>query len=161
MNDDNRRAPGSQDGRGDSTRVGTSERDAAIALLAEHWHAGRLDPGEHELRVTRARAAVTRADLDSLFTDLPAPGSGPAATGDVTVRGAGGVTVEGAGGFLQRKRDTAMALVPFAALVLFFVTGSWLWFLMVPVLGILLYGPGGKKGSRQRGRGEPDRGSHQ
>jgi hypothetical protein len=130
-------------------------------LLAEHWRAGRLDPGEHELRVTRARAAVTQADLDSLFTDLPAPDPAPpASTGDVAARGTGGVTVQDAGGFLEGKRDTVMALAPFAALVLFFVTGSWLWFLMVPVLGILLYGPGGKKGSRQRGRDDRGRGSH-
>ncbi|MHB8186095.1 MAG: DUF1707 domain-containing protein [Dermatophilaceae bacterium] len=38
-------------------RVGNTERDEAIALLDEQWQAGRLDPGEHELRVARAKAA--------------------------------------------------------------------------------------------------------
>lgn len=88
-----------------------------MGLLEEHWHAGRLDPGEHELRVTRARAAVTQADLDVLFTDLPA--LSPAAVP------AGEVSVQGAGGFLDSKRDTIIALTPFAATALFFATGSF------------------------------------
>jgi Domain of unknown function (DUF1707) len=50
---------GSDDGGGSLTRVGTAERGKAVALLTEHWQAGRLDPGEHERRVTRAREAVT------------------------------------------------------------------------------------------------------
>jgi len=44
-----------------------------------------------------------------------------------------------------------MALTPFAALILFFVTGSWLWFLAIPVMGILLYGPEGRRKSGRRG----------
>src|SRR5690349_11511815 len=58
-------------------RVGNAERDAAVTALNEHWQAGRLDPAEHERRTTAAYAAVTRADLDALFADLP--GGGPAA----------------------------------------------------------------------------------
>ena len=45
----------------------------------EHGHClfdGRLDPGEDELRVTRAKVAVTQADLDGPFVDLPKPGRG-------------------------------------------------------------------------------------
>lgn len=60
----------------DVIRVGTAERQAAIDLLGEHWRAGRLDPSEHEARTTKAFAAVTRGDLDALFSDLPR-GSGP------------------------------------------------------------------------------------
>ena len=145
MSDDNRGMAGPDDGTGNSTRVSSDERDEAVALLAEHWHAGRLDPSEHELRVTRARASVTRADLDVLFTDLPAPA--PLGGGGSS----GPATASGAGGFLEGKRETIMALTPFAALVLFFVTGSWLWFLMVPVMGILVFGPGGKKNRPGRG----------
>jgi len=149
MSDESYRATGSGDAKGNTTRVGTFERDEAIALLAEHWHAGRLDPGEHELRVTRAKAAVTRADLDALFVDLPPAGPAPASSGAVVASGTQGP--------LAGKRDTIIALTPFAALALFFVTHSWLWFLMVPVMGILLYGPEGKKGSR-RGRRRDGRG---
>lgn len=135
---------GSGDGESMSKRVGNQERDVAVALLDEHWRAGRLDPGEHELRVTRARAAMTQADLDVLFTDLPRAGQAPVSTG--------AVVTSGTGGFLENKRDTIIALTPFAALVLFFTTGyNWLWFLMVPVMGILLYGPDGAKPKRQRG----------
>jgi hypothetical protein len=148
MSNENGEAPGSEDGIGNTTRVGTAERDEALARLAEHWQAGRLDPAEHELRVTRARAAVTRADLEVLFADLPQPGPPRATTG--------AVSTTGNGGYFEGKRETIMALTPFAALVLFFITHSWLWFLMVPVMGILVYGPGGnpedRKGSRQRGR---------
>ena len=152
-------APGAGEGMGDTTRVGTAERDRAVALLGEHWRAGRLDPAEHELRVTKAKVAVTRADLDVLFADLPDTGPGPApatATGATpepsgTARGA--VAPAGATGLMGGMRDTIMALTPFAALLLFFVTGSWLWFLAIPVMGILLFGPEGKKSRRGDKRG--------
>ena len=143
MSNERRGVAGSDDGRGDTTRVGTAEREAAVALLAEHWRAGRLDPGEHERRVTRARQAVTRGDLDALFTDLPPAGPAQEPTG--------AVTSAGGSGFLEGGRDKVMALAPFAALLLFFLTGSWLWFLMIPVMGIVLYGPEGMRKSGQRG----------
>src|ERR1035437_969756 len=57
VSNENREGAGSDDGIGNTARVGNAERDKVIALLGEHWRAGRLDPGEHELRVTRARAA--------------------------------------------------------------------------------------------------------
>lgn len=48
-----------------------------------------------------------------------------------------------------RIGDTVMALTPFLALGLFFLTGflggfawAWLWFLLIPVVGIIIYGPG-------------------
>jgi len=144
MSDESFGVAGSDDGMGNSTRVGNSEREAAIAFLADHWHAGRLDPGEHELRVTRAMAAVTQADLDALFADLPQPGPAPVSTG--------AVAAHNTRGFLESKRDTIIALTPFAALALFFMTGSWLWFLMIPVMGILLYGPEGKRKPGRQGR---------
>jgi hypothetical protein len=154
MSDENRGAAGTGDDMGDTTRVGTSERDSAVAVLGEHWRAGRLDPAEHELRVTRARAAVTQADLDVLFADLPqagptaAPATGPTPEATGAGKATGAVAPAGGPGFLAGKRDTIMALTPFAALFLFFVTGSWLWFLAIPVMGILLFGPEGKKSRR-------------
>ncbi len=151
MSNENRGVAGSGEGMGDTTRVGTAERDKAVAQLGEHWRAGRLDPAEHELRVTRARAAVTQDDLDVLFADLPQAGPAPSPEPAGAVAATGAVASAGAAGFLEGKRDTIIALTPFAALFLFFVTGSWLWFLMIPVMGILLYGPEGKK-SRQRGQ---------
>jgi hypothetical protein len=51
---------------------------------------------------------------------------------------------------------TIMAFVPFIALGLFFLTGhfgsyawSWLWFLLVPIAGIIIYGPGAEYRSRR------------
>jgi hypothetical protein len=146
MSEENGGVPGSAGDKGNSTRVGSAERDEAVSLLGGHWKAGRLDPAEHELRVARARVAVTQADLDVLFTDLPQPA--PVATPAAGSVPNGTVPVGGVEGFLEGKRETIMALTPFAALILFFVTGSWLWFLMVPVMGILVYGPGGKKKPR-------------
>ena len=149
MSNESGEVAGSDDGRRDTTRVGNAEREQAIALLAEHWRAGRLDPAEHERRVTQARQAVTKADLDALFADLPLAGPAPVSTGPVV----SGPVVSGAtsAGFLGTGRDTIMALTPFAALILFFVTGNWLWFLANPVMGILLYGPEGRRKSGPRG----------
>lgn len=51
-----------------------SDRDrqaAAGRLLAAHAE-GRLDLTEYDARVARAYAAVTYADIDALFVDLPA-----------------------------------------------------------------------------------------
>lgn len=56
------------------------------------------------------------------------------------------VSTEPGSSMPQRRRwDTVrqvlMGLAPIAALVLFFLTRSWLWFLAIPAVGILLYGP--------------------
>ncbi|MCK0091149.1 DUF1707 domain-containing protein [Rhodococcus sp. F64268] len=52
-------------------RIGTAEREEAIALLGEHFAAGRLSLVEFDDRVALATQAVTRADLVPLFSDLP------------------------------------------------------------------------------------------
>ena len=54
-------------------RVGDADRTAALDALGEHLAAGRLDVDEFGDRSARAAAAVHRADLEVLFTDLPAP----------------------------------------------------------------------------------------
>ncbi|MDR5700563.1 hypothetical protein [Agromyces aerolatus] len=49
-----------------------------------------------------------------------------------------------------RVGATIMALTPFVALVLFLIFGfalgawawAWVWFLLIPVVGIIIYGPG-------------------
>lgn len=45
----------------------------------------------------------------------------------------------------RRTRNTIMGLAPLVALVLFFLTRSWMWFLLVPVVGVLLYGADGDR----------------
>lgn len=55
------------------TRVGDAERETAVAALGEHFAAGRIDRDELDGRLEAAYAALTRADLDRLFADLPGP----------------------------------------------------------------------------------------
>lgn len=54
-------------------RVGDADRGAALDALGEHLAAGRLDVDEFGDRSALAAVAVHRADLEALFTDLPAP----------------------------------------------------------------------------------------
>lgn len=56
-----------------------------------------------------------------------------------------GTSAPGRRGLSVWTRNTLMGLAPLAALVLFFVTKSWTWFLLVPVVGVLLYGARGDR----------------
>ena len=53
-------------------RIGDAAREAAVDLLRDHMAAGRLSLDELDERMAAALAAKTQADLDVLFTDLPA-----------------------------------------------------------------------------------------
>ena len=146
---------------GDSgQRISDAERQAAIDALNAHWRAGRLDPAEHERRTTAAYAAVTRGDLDALFTDLPSSTgavAGPSA--DVLEGRLAGTSRPAAdsGGFFSadswvgQHRDALMGVVPFVALALFFITKTWVWFLLIPATGVVLYA-GGDDSRRGRDR---------
>ena len=57
----------------DRVRIGTAEREDAIRVLGEHLGAGRLTVDEYDERVSKVVAAQTRADVQPLFDDLPAP----------------------------------------------------------------------------------------
>jgi hypothetical protein len=51
----------------------------------------------------------------------------------------------------DRARETIMGLTPLVALILFFVTGNtWYWFLAIPIVGMVLYGPEGRHNRRRR-----------
>ncbi|MFW0874953.1 DUF1707 SHOCT-like domain-containing protein [Rhodococcoides corynebacterioides] len=125
-------------------RIGTAERERAFSLLGEHFAAGRLTPAEFDERSAAAGRAVTRGELVPLFADLPGAGadlvhssaadeSSTAAAGEKSTPA---VSDPGAG---RDWRRAVMALVPIAALVLFFVTGTWLWFLAIPAAGAILF----------------------
>lgn len=116
-------------------RVGDVERRAAMDLLAKHHAAGRLDSFEYEDRRGRAADAVTRGDLDALFTDLPALAPDGS---ELERRASSRAEPARSGG--RRVRDTLLALTPFIALGLFFRTGSWGWFLLIPVVAIVTKG---------------------
>lgn len=53
-------------------RVSDGERQTAAERLRAAMNEGRLDLLEYDNRIAAAYAAVTYADLDKLFTDLPA-----------------------------------------------------------------------------------------
>jgi len=57
-------------------RIGDAERDRAADYLREHMSVGRLSQEEFDERVTAALQARTAADLEPLFSDLPAPKPG-------------------------------------------------------------------------------------
>ncbi|MEO7061689.1 MAG: DUF1707 domain-containing protein [Lapillicoccus sp.] len=163
-------------GESSTQRVGDAERQAAIAQLKAHWEAGRLDPTEHEARTTKAYAAVTRGDLDALFADLPAlpaggtphdavaptatPGtpmaysaSSPAPSTASAPSGQGGLIPQT--WWIYGKRNAIVALTPFIALGLFLLTDQWPFFLLVPVVAVVLFaGDDGSHTERHRERDE-------
>ncbi|MCD2443634.1 DUF1707 domain-containing protein [Agromyces sp. SYSU K20354] len=157
-------------------RLSDAERDEAVGHLAAAQTDGRITPAEYADRAAAARAAVTRGDLVPLFADLPDPVTegrqpprppAPPAPGawradDVPPLGYTGTLPRGD----ERSRGsralggrvgaTIMALTPFIAVGLFFLFGflgsfawSWLWFLLVPIVGIVIYGPGSEGRSRR------------
>jgi hypothetical protein len=118
-------------------RIGSADRDTAVAALRTHLEAGRLTPEEYEDRSVTASQARTWGDIAPLFADLPDPRPGPVTTQLARASPAG------TGAFpalSQGVKERIMAVTPLAALVLFFVTHSWLWFLAIPIAGAVLYG---------------------
>jgi hypothetical protein len=106
-------------------RIGTAEREEAMALLSRQFSEGRLSPDEFSERSGAVAAAVTRADLEPIFADLPAkPGHSLPST-------------------IEHARDwraIVMALVPLVALgFTILVPHGWLAWLALPILGIVLY----------------------
>jgi hypothetical protein len=147
-----------------SERIGHGDREAAVSALKAHHAEGRLDSREYEDRALQARQARTWAQLHPLFTDLPEPHPTPTPTPPTQLSAGGEVTVgtEGPEGPITAGERHAglvpepwgrmiMALAPPVALILFFVTSyNWLWFLAIPIAGILVYGPDGGAGGRRR-----------
>ncbi|MBF6133601.1 DUF1707 domain-containing protein [Nocardia otitidiscaviarum] len=110
-------------------RIGTAEREDAMRRLSDHFAAGRLSVAEFDERSAIVAAAVTRGDLEQVFTDLPAPVSlekpKPAARG---FRLPAGVP------------ERVMPVITILALILFLVTHQWWFFLAIPLVGALLFG---------------------
>ncbi|UOE43648.1 DUF1707 SHOCT-like domain-containing protein [Agromyces larvae] len=150
-----------------SERIGNADRDAAVAALTQAREEGRLSSVEFEERVASARSSVTWGDLAPLFADLP-----PSISGAAGAAGAGGGFGATAGWNSSAPADddwgssralgggwgaTIMAFVPFLALGLFFIAGfawdgwawSWLFFLLVPVAGVIIYGPASQQRRRR------------
>ncbi|MFQ6328810.1 DUF1707 domain-containing protein [Nocardia sp. CWNU-33] len=125
-------------------RIGTAEREQAMQRLSDHFAAGRLSVAEFDERSAVVAAAMTRGDLDTVFVDLPEPVAATA------------VPAKHDTGFMAEWPERVMAVIPIVAVILFFLTHSWLWFLAIPLMGALLYGnrhDRGRDRRRDRGRG--------
>ncbi|OYD69141.1 DUF1707 SHOCT-like domain-containing protein [Rhodococcus sp. OK302] len=130
-------------------RIGTTEREQALSLLSEHFAAGRLTVSEFDERSGIVTAATTRSELVPVFADLPgnyqAPGTAPMSTVPATSPPAREFSPDWSG--------RIMAVIPILAVILFFVTGTWLWFLAIPLAGALLFGTDReRKKNRRRSR---------
>lgn len=132
--------------------------------LDAHLNAGRLDPEEYGERVGRASVARTVADLEPLFVDLPAPhatnsmissqpGPNPAQpapawsapTSVTSSEPAPRGTRNGRDPLGGRAGEVAVGLSPFIALALFLLLAhhwheAWVFFLLIPVAGVVVYG---------------------
>lgn len=117
--------------------VGDAEREEAVRRLSELHDQGHLGSHDFEDRRGRAGDAQTRADLDAVFRDLPAPGRlapGSQVAGPV---GEPPQVPGREGWFNQTRRDALSWLVVLGAVFLFFRTGSWLWFLLIPASAVV------------------------
>lgn len=124
-------------------RIGTAEREQALAALSQHFSDGRLTVVEFDERSGQIAAATTRGQLDEVFSDLPS--LTPSPPSKVSPEPA---DVDGE----KTWRNTVMAVIPFVALALFFVVpidNSWLFFLLIPATAAILFG--GRDGRKGRG----------
>lgn len=159
------------DPTGASLRLSNDERERAVAALQSHAGQGRLTDQELQTRTSAARSAVTRGDLGPLFADLPgglhldAPytGAQPGPAQQAYPQQAypqqsypaqqptDANAAWGGGGHEPSGRWSVLlvSVIPFVSLILFFITGmawgyqySWLWFLLIPLVGAIAYGTG-------------------
>jgi hypothetical protein len=118
-------------------RVSSVERDDAIAALDVHRSSGRLTQEQYENRVERAIRAQTRAELEALFDDLPAPH--PDLSAAVSPRPAPVVHPEWPGGRASTRASRIMDAIGVlsllaglpVAIVLTAAQGMWWTFLIV------------------------------
>lgn len=145
-------------------RVSDAERNSAIDALGEHLSAGRLTIDEYGDRSARVTVARTAGDVAAQFHDLPEPhpalpsADGPGASLSPSGRPGGAVSSVRAaapavepGGATPDTRSAAQKLVAaaaaasvFVALALFFMTGLWYWFLLIPAISAIagsIWGP--------------------
>lgn len=148
-------------------RIGDTERTTALDALTEHLTAGRITLDEYGERSARVTVAKTVDELVELFDDLPAPHPvvsvpGLAAVVPAAAAGLAPSTVRSDAIEAADRRSRAQKIVAaaasasvFVALALFFVTGTWLWFLLIPAIsGIAqaVWGPDWKEPSHVRPR---------
>ena len=134
-------------GKGDDTiRISDAEREAAVSTLGVHMSTGRLDLAEYEERCGIAAAARTRADLEELFEDLPAPHPDLSSatrpvdlmkrTGQLVSRSTGKQVETPATAALDAVAGLAFVIgIPGATLLTIFLG---LWWVFIPVVAVLV-----------------------
>ena len=123
-------------------RVGTADRERALAALSEHFSQGRLEVGEFEERAGMAAASRTFGDLVPVFADLPGGLSAALAVPDATPPRAPRKK--------PRPRPAGAGLgraIPASALLLMLllvivVSHGWLFFMLFPIAGAFGHGGG-------------------
>lgn len=134
----------------EQNHVDDAQRSAALQRLRDEWQSGALNPTEHERRATLVRRARDHDELEAAIEGRdhtgavsPVPPIGAPERSGPPERTGGLVALD------PKIAGTIMGLTPLVALVLFFATSdlidnSWLWFLAIPAVAILVYGPSGR-----------------
>ena len=116
--------------------MGDAERTAALDQLGQHFANGYLNVDEFEERTSKAAVARTRADVESLFGDLPA-------SEQVGEKQSSSTELDD---MLERKKklDRAIGLLWSVTMVAFFVglfVLDWDYFWVVlPIAGLATWG---------------------
>jgi hypothetical protein len=158
-----------------SIRLSNADRDEAVARLARAHGDGRLTADEYTERSDTAKTAKTRGELAPLFADLPDTtqesviGSTAGSAPDPDFGPPPAAAYPSKPG--DESRDSynrtrplggtagvvAVSVTPLIALAAFLLCGflapdgfawSWLFWLAVPIVGIIVYGPAGRSGNR-------------
>lgn len=127
------------DPRDSHLRIGDADRDHAIRLLGVHFADGRLTVSEYDERCRGAAAAVDRAGIDRLFSDLPALPNEKAGTG-MEVYSASEIAEQHRRG--ANPRAGIMALTAISASVAAIVLGNafaGVLLALIPVTAVALY----------------------
>lgn len=138
-------------------RISDTERDLAMAALGKHLATGRLELDEYEERSTRVIAARTRADLESLFTDLPEPHpdlSAAVAPGKKVAKRSKKEPVPAPPIVKTMDSIAGFALllgIPLAILGTIFLN---LWWLFFPVVGIFMLAAGVADSAKKKAAGQ-------
>lgn len=111
-----------------AVRIGDADRERALAALAEHCSAGRLDTEEYGERSARIVVARTSDSLAAEFHDLPEPSSTPSAESSAVPCPAKDRPLP------QRIAAGALPFSVILAMVLFFALGHPWWVFALPAL---------------------------
>jgi hypothetical protein len=124
----------------DNIRIGSTERERAVAALAEHLSEGRLEVSEYDQRCGLAAAARTRGELELIFRDLPEPHPTFAANAPERVDAEHEALVEVPVNAKQNKLliGGLVAFAVVAVTVVAAITGTW-WALAPMLIAIALF----------------------